>query len=177
MISHLQSLVKLQLSSDIGSKCWPQELGEPVTSPGNEREQSYNGFKAAGEEIRVTPPLPHTAIWINLIVGVVGLGGMTVGGQALFEVMRKLFREGKPESDLTPPYFKNRPWNAGHVNFSDERSQNRSGSGRSLIRHPVDMKLPRQVRKNARCFLVTCFFQRNEATKDSKQPNPLYTNG
>ncbi|TBF36992.1 DGQHR domain-containing protein [Rhizobium leguminosarum] len=58
----------------------------------------------------------------------------TVGVQALLDVLRDLVREGKPDGDLTLEYFKRRLSAARHVNFADQRFQNPSGSGRSLIR-------------------------------------------
>ncbi|MBW8298272.1 MAG: DGQHR domain-containing protein [Hydrogenophaga sp.] len=83
-----------------------------------------------------------TIFWQN--AGPASFIGKTVGVQALFDVMRDLVREGKPEGDLTTAYFKGRLARAGHINFADERFQNPSGSGRSLIRRllQVNMKLP-----------------------------------
>ncbi|MBW8298271.1 MAG: hypothetical protein K0M60_01565 [Hydrogenophaga sp.] len=54
--------------------------GELVTSTDDENKQPYNGFNVARKEIweRLTTPLLHTTIWLNLVVGVVGLGGIAI---------------------------------------------------------------------------------------------------
>lgn len=68
----------------------------------------------------------------------------TVGVQALFDVMRDLVREGLADSDLTVDFFKRRLAAARHIDFSDERFQNPSGSGRSFIRRllQANMRMP-----------------------------------
>ncbi|TBF36991.1 hypothetical protein ELG88_18075 [Rhizobium leguminosarum] len=51
-----------------------------MTSPSDNEKQPYNGFRAAREEIiaRLKMPLGHTTFWLNMMIGVVGLGGVAI---------------------------------------------------------------------------------------------------
>lgn len=62
----------------------------------------------------------------------------TIGVQAIFDVLRKLAAKSYSDKDISVGYFHDQIEAAGHIDFSDERFRNPSGSGRTLIRKTIE---------------------------------------
>ena len=65
----------------------------------------------------------------------------TVGVQALFDILRKIAADSYARKVISADYFQKVLSPAGHLDFTEDRFRNASGSGRSIIRRAIEEEI------------------------------------